>query len=101
MFTHSIHLIGYSSGETALSASGILWPSLANHMDGVNGRSSMPGSAIVVTVASIVEPFLSRQYRENISLVKRNLLFDIENTFVIFIVNYCTEIKGKYSCEFF
>ncbi|XP_057471812.1 glyoxysomal processing protease, glyoxysomal isoform X1 [Actinidia eriantha] len=57
MRNHAFHL--YNSGKTTLSASGILLPG---------------SSALVVTVASIVEPFLSLQHRENMSQHKPELI---------------------------
>ena len=60
----------FSSGKSTLSASGILLPgSSANQINGGKDAQWLPGSALVVTVASIVEPFLSLQHRENMSQV--------------------------------
>lgn len=61
----------YSSGETTLSASGFLIPDtlydeeVARHLYG----DLCEGMGLVVTVASVVEPFLSLQQRENVPLV--------------------------------
>lgn len=55
-------LLCFSSGKTTLSASGMLLPNniydadVAERNWGVNG--------LVVTVASVFEPFLSMQHRE-------------------------------------
>lgn len=60
-----------SSGETALSTSGLLVPDtlcdtqVARRLYGDNCE----GRVLVVTVASVVEPFLSPQQRENIPQV--------------------------------
>ncbi|GFZ06197.1 protease-like protein [Actinidia rufa] len=70
MRNHAFHL--YNSGKSTLSASGILLPgSSANHINGGKDAQWLPGSALVVTVASIVEPFLSLQHRENMSQGKK------------------------------
>lgn len=60
-----------SSGNTTLSASGTLLPasfSLAPAVEQINSGYKDTQS-LVVTVASIVEPFLSLQHRESISQV--------------------------------
>lgn len=60
-----------SSGETTLSASGMLVPDtlydaqVATRLYGGNCEDRV----FVVTVASVVEPFLSPQHRENIPQV--------------------------------
>lgn len=63
-----------SSGETTLSASGMLVPhtlcdpQVARRLYGDNSE----GRVLVVTVASVVEPFLSPQQRDNIPQVGAN-----------------------------
>ncbi|XP_054777019.1 glyoxysomal processing protease, glyoxysomal isoform X2 [Prosopis cineraria] len=67
MRRHAFHQ--YRSGETTLSASGMLIPDtlydieVARHLYG----DLCEGMGLVVTVASVVEPFLSPQQRENVS----------------------------------
>ncbi|CBI30593.3 unnamed protein product, partial [Vitis vinifera] len=68
MRKHAFH--HYHSGKTTLSASGMLLPdtlsdisAACKHIHSNNDRNSM----LVVSVASILEPFLSLQHRENIS----------------------------------
>ncbi|KAL5575381.1 hypothetical protein UlMin_017080 [Ulmus minor] len=67
MRKHGFHQ--YSSGRTTLSASGMLLPStlydsaVAKQVCGDGDRSPV----LVVTVASLVEPFLSQQHRNGIS----------------------------------
>ena len=61
----------FSSGETTLSASGMLIPDtlydteVVRHLYG----KDCEGMVLVVTVASVVEPFLSLQQRENVTQV--------------------------------
>jgi len=60
-----------SSGETTLSASGLLVPEAfcdAQVAKGLYG-DNFEGRVLVVTVASVVEPFLSPQHRQNIPQV--------------------------------
>ncbi|KAJ4981908.1 hypothetical protein NE237_032745 [Protea cynaroides] len=69
MRRHAFH--HYQSGKTTLSASGLLLPSsfsdspILKYVRGSNDQTSSSVMAIVVTVASIVEPFLSQQHRES------------------------------------
>ncbi|XP_010929294.1 glyoxysomal processing protease, glyoxysomal [Elaeis guineensis] len=64
---HAFHL--HQSGKTTLSASGLLLPMgslndtppVFDHICSIHGYSG----ALVVTVASVVEPFLAAQYRNN------------------------------------
>ena len=60
-----------SSGKTTLSASGLLLPDTLYDADLANrileGKSQ--GLGLVVTVASVIEPFLSSKHRESISQV--------------------------------
>lgn len=66
-----------SSGKTTLSASGFLLPDtlydaevakrLCGHNDGCR--------VLVVTVASVVEPFLSLQHRENFAEVEKFVIY--------------------------
>lgn len=79
MFFLQLWLLGFSflllgmcsSGETTLSASGMLVPDtlcdtqVAMRLYGDN----FEGRILVVTVASVVEPFLSPLHRENIPQV--------------------------------
>ncbi|GJZ50346.1 glyoxysomal processing protease, glyoxysomal isoform X2, partial [Tanacetum coccineum] len=62
------------SGKTTLSASGIILPSSCDV-----GLLATPTSNepvwLVVTVASLIEPFLSPKYRDQISQVKPELIF--------------------------
>ncbi|KAI9074076.1 hypothetical protein K1719_043968 [Acacia pycnantha] len=66
MRRHAFHQ--YRSGETTLSASGMLIPAnlydteVAKHLYG----DLCEGMCLVVTVASVVEPFLPPQQRENV-----------------------------------
>ncbi|XP_024032404.1 glyoxysomal processing protease, glyoxysomal-like, partial [Morus notabilis] len=67
MRSHAFH--HYHSGRTTLSASGMLLPrslydsDTAKDISGDGDRFPV----LVLTVASIVEPFLSLKHRENIS----------------------------------
>ncbi|KAI3936936.1 hypothetical protein MKX01_015151 [Papaver californicum] len=65
MRKHAFH--HYQSGKTTLSASGILLPDSFNKFPIVKHirENSSSVSALVVTVASIVEPFVSVQHRDN------------------------------------
>ncbi|KZV53232.1 glyoxysomal processing protease, glyoxysomal [Dorcoceras hygrometricum] len=56
MRNHAFH--HYSSGRTTLSASGMLFM-------GSNRDEGSSGTVVVLTVASVIEPFLSQQYRDN------------------------------------
>ncbi|CAH1440167.1 unnamed protein product [Lactuca virosa] len=64
MRKHAFH--HYTSGKTTLSASGVLLPTSFN-------VSSEPMS-LVLTVASIIEPFLSPKHRDHMSQVKPELI---------------------------
>ncbi|KAJ7968588.1 glyoxysomal processing protease, glyoxysomal [Quillaja saponaria] len=79
MRTHAFHQ--YNSGKTTLSASGMLLPDtlyeseVAKRLYGDDCNCL----AVVVTVASIVEPFLSMQHRENIHQAGRpELISDVQ-----------------------
>ncbi|XP_042478321.1 glyoxysomal processing protease, glyoxysomal [Macadamia integrifolia] len=65
MRRHAFH--HYQSGKTTLSASGLLLPDSFSDSPILKyvRKSSSSVMAIVVTVASIVEPFLSQSHREN------------------------------------
>lgn len=52
----------FSSGKTTLSASGMLLP--CNIFDAEVAERNWGVNGLVVTVASVVEPFLSLQHRE-------------------------------------
>lgn len=79
----SFLLLGmYSSGETTLSASGLLVPDTLCDTQVVKRLygDNFEDRVLVVTVASVVEPFLSPQHRENIPQVGAHefteMLFD-------------------------
>ena len=63
-----------SSGKTTLSASGMLLPNsfydpaIANNFFG-NTDTQLFRGLLVLTVASVIEPFISLHHRENISQV--------------------------------
>lgn len=69
-----------SSGKTTLSASGMLLPSsfvndvVVKQFVGESGDTLMPGH-LVITVASVIEPFLAVRHRENIAKVESLYLF--------------------------
>nr|GME13717.1 glyoxysomal processing protease, glyoxysomal isoform X2 [Ipomoea batatas] len=71
MRKHAFHL--YNSGRTTLSASGMLLPrslvnaSVAKQNVGEGNLQSMGGYVLVMTVASVIEPFLSQQHRDSMS----------------------------------
>ncbi|XP_059658927.1 glyoxysomal processing protease, glyoxysomal isoform X2 [Cornus florida] len=96
MRKHAFH--HYNSGKTTLSSSGMLLPgsfrftpkSLQIGGD-VDGRS-LPGLALVVTVASIIEPFLSPQHRENISQAKPELIPGVQ---IDIMVEGRTEVEDE------
>ncbi|KAM7530652.1 hypothetical protein LguiB_034062 [Lonicera macranthoides] len=77
MRKHAFH--HYNSGKTTLSASGMLLPNsfydpaLANKFFGNSDTQAFQGS-LVLTVASVIEPFISLQHRENISQGKHDLI---------------------------
>lgn len=60
-----------SSGKTTLSASGLLLPDTLYDAELANRilEAKSQGLGLVVTVASVVEPFLSSKHREGISQV--------------------------------
>lgn len=73
MRNHAFH--HYNSGKTMLSASGMIFP--ASH--GTNttvssNRSTSLETFLVLTAASVIEPFVMQQYRENISKGKPRLI---------------------------
>ncbi|KAA8515230.1 hypothetical protein F0562_018540 [Nyssa sinensis] len=78
MRKHAFHQ--YNSGETTLSASGMLLPGsfsvapIAKQFRSENETQSLLSCALVVTVASIVEPFLLQQHRGNVSQAKPVLI---------------------------
>ncbi|KAL2484257.1 Glyoxysomal proCES [Forsythia ovata] len=67
MRNHAFH--HYISGKTTLSASGTLLPGF--NLDASTGSGN---TMQVLTVASVIEPFLSQQYRQNISTDKPQLV---------------------------
>uniref|UniRef100_A0A2P2KDB6 Glyoxysomal processing protease glyoxysomal-like isoform X3 n=1 Tax=Rhizophora mucronata TaxID=61149 RepID=A0A2P2KDB6_RHIMU len=74
MRNHAFHQ--YNSGKTTLSASGMLLPDTLYDADAANGalRSSIRDLGLVLTVASVVEPFLSQQHREGNSQGRPQLI---------------------------
>ncbi|VFQ78479.1 unnamed protein product [Cuscuta campestris] len=78
MRKHAFHL--YNSGRTTLSASGMLLPrsfvkaSVAKQFEGEGDLQSGGGCILVITVASVLEQFLSQQYRDNMSQLDRPML---------------------------
>ncbi|XP_019419712.1 PREDICTED: glyoxysomal processing protease, glyoxysomal isoform X2 [Lupinus angustifolius] len=66
MRRHAFHQ--YRSGETTLSASGMLVPDTLsdNQSTKLLYDDNYEGRVLVLTVASVVEPFLSPQHRDNI-----------------------------------
>ncbi|KAJ4833895.1 hypothetical protein Tsubulata_041476 [Turnera subulata] len=71
MRKHAFHQ--YNSGKTSLSASGMLLPDTlfdAEAAKQVLGGDCSQGLALVVTVASSIEPFLTLKHREGISQVQ-------------------------------
>ncbi|KAI3697873.1 hypothetical protein L6452_30972 [Arctium lappa] len=71
MREHAFH--HYISGKTTLSASGMVLPSSFNVGPVAEQISSEPMS-LVLTVASIIEPFLSSKHRDLMSQVKPELI---------------------------
>ena len=71
MFLLFIFLGICSSGKTTLSASGLLLPDTLYDADLATRilETKSQGLGLVVTVASVIEPFLSSKHRESISLV--------------------------------
>ncbi|XP_015890759.3 glyoxysomal processing protease, glyoxysomal isoform X1 [Ziziphus jujuba] len=78
MRKHAFHQ--YHSGKTTLSASGMLLPdtlydsAIAKHLLGERDRSPV----LVVTVASIIEPFLAQQQKESISQGRPELITGVQ-----------------------
>ncbi|VFQ58873.1 unnamed protein product [Cuscuta campestris] len=78
MRKHAFHL--YNSGRTALSASGMLLPrsfvkaSVSKQFEGEGDLQSGGGCVLVITVASVLEQFLSQQHRDNVSQLDRPML---------------------------
>ncbi|XP_024982804.1 glyoxysomal processing protease, glyoxysomal isoform X2 [Cynara cardunculus var. scolymus] len=71
MRKHAFH--HYMSGKTTLSASGMVLPSSFNVGPLAEQVSSEPMS-LVLTVASIIEPFLSSKHRDHMFQVKPELI---------------------------
>lgn len=71
MRKHAFHL--YNSGKTTLSASGMLLPSsfvngsVSEQIQGESKLQSIGGHVLVLTVASVIEPFVVQQDRSDIS----------------------------------
>ncbi|CAK9181839.1 unnamed protein product [Ilex paraguariensis] len=78
MRKHAFH--NYHFGKTTLSASGMLLPCSINNapllrqLGGAIDTQSLPGYGLVLTVASVIEPFLSQEHRENVSQAKPELI---------------------------
>ncbi|KAK7246474.1 hypothetical protein RIF29_41342 [Crotalaria pallida] len=81
MRRHAFHQ--YRSGETTLSASGMLVPdtlcdTLSAKLLHGNVGNSDEDRALVLTVASVVEPFLSPQHRHNIPQGRPELITGVQ-----------------------
>ncbi|OIT27393.1 PREDICTED: glyoxysomal processing protease, glyoxysomal [Nicotiana attenuata] len=78
MRKHAFHL--YNSGKTTLSASGMLLPSsfvnasVSKQIQGESKLHSFGGHFLVLTVASVIEPFVVQQDRGDISKDKPELI---------------------------
>ncbi|KAK4347178.1 hypothetical protein RND71_033517 [Anisodus tanguticus] len=78
MRKHAFHL--YNSGKTTLSASGMLLPSsimnasVSKQIQGESKLQSIGGHILVLTVASVIEPFVVQQDRGGISKDKPKLI---------------------------
>ncbi|XP_019175610.1 PREDICTED: glyoxysomal processing protease, glyoxysomal isoform X2 [Ipomoea nil] len=97
MRKHAFHL--YNSGRTTLSASGMLLPSslvnasVAKQNVGEGNLQSMGGYVLVMTVASVIEPFLSQQHRDNMSKLDKPTLIPGAQ------IDILTEGKEAYATE--
>lgn len=85
-----------SSGTTTISASGMLLPDtlydsgVAKQLFGGGGGGSQRSPVLVVTVASIVEPFLSLEHRQGLAQVEILMLGFIQLLqFAIWVDNLC------------
>ncbi|KAM7254728.1 hypothetical protein ACFE04_019969 [Oxalis oulophora] len=67
MQSHAFHL--YNSGKTTLSASGVLLPHTLCDIDSANRiyRTDDHNLMFVLTVASVIDPFLSQHHRRNLA----------------------------------
>nr|XP_043610522.1 glyoxysomal processing protease, glyoxysomal isoform X2 [Erigeron canadensis] len=65
MRKHAFH--HYISGKTTLSASGIILPSAFNVVASSSHQVSSEPMSLVLTVASIIEPFLSAKHKDHMS----------------------------------
>ncbi|KAH6829095.1 hypothetical protein C2S53_013243 [Perilla frutescens var. hirtella] len=73
MRNHAFH--HYNSGKTMLSASGMIFPASNGNATTVNlGNLKSSETVLVLTAASVIEPFVSQQYQENISEKKPRLI---------------------------
>nr|XP_016490892.1 PREDICTED: glyoxysomal processing protease, glyoxysomal-like isoform X3 [Nicotiana tabacum] len=78
MRKHAFHL--YNSGKTTLSASGMLLPSsfvnasVSKQIQGESKLHSFGGHFLVLTVGSVIEPFVVQQDRGDISKDKPELI---------------------------
>ncbi|CAI9087416.1 OLC1v1021481C1 [Oldenlandia corymbosa var. corymbosa] len=82
MRKHAFH--HYNSGKTTLSASGMLLPGFSycpsEAMEGGDDKDaqSSEDSVLVLTVASLIDPFLSQQHRANLSKDKPQLVHGVQ-----------------------
>ncbi|XP_071930486.1 glyoxysomal processing protease, glyoxysomal-like [Coffea arabica] len=83
MRKHAFH--HYNSGNTTLSASGMLlpgfsyYPSRTKEIGNENwDAESVRNSVLVLTVASVIEPFVSKQHKTDIYKDKPQLLFGVQ-----------------------
>lgn len=83
MRKHAFH--HYNSGKTTLSASGMLLPGFSYHPsrrkeignDHPNAES-VQDSVLVLTVASVIEPFVSQQHKTDICKDKPQLVYGVQ-----------------------
>ncbi|KAL3617123.1 hypothetical protein CASFOL_039517 [Castilleja foliolosa] len=77
MRNHAFH--HYNSGKTSLSASGMIFPTsngLATSDSGCNSKSS--DTVLVLTAASVIEPFVVQQHHENKLEEKSRLISGVQ-----------------------
>lgn len=92
MRKHAFHQ--YNSGRTTLSASGVLIPGFTDsasrnkHTSADESEPNLHNSVLVLTVASVIEPFLSPQHRENIPKTKPLLVNGVG-------IDILMEMKGE------
>ncbi|KAL3522300.1 hypothetical protein ACH5RR_015134 [Cinchona calisaya] len=82
MRNHAFH--HYNSGKTTLSASGMLLPgfshcpSRAKEITDDKTVQPLEDYVLVLTVASVIEPFLSQQHKTDISKDKAQLIYGVQ-----------------------